>query len=162
MGIRFFIKNDHAWMGYQLILSNLKFVDAQFLVIVYNDTSCHVTLGDFQRWTQWKNIIWRNKLDIWWESKDYSMCQIVQNNRVLQENKARQIFWKTNNSYPLIRTLACTYQGIRNVRFSENFMCFVFFVTPVLRFALLSFYLRFLHCLFLRPPGWGIGKLLIN
>ena len=47
-------------MGYQLILSNLKFVDAQFLVIVYNDTSCHVTLGDFQRWTQGKDIIWRN------------------------------------------------------------------------------------------------------
>ena len=60
-------------------------------------------------------------LDIWWENKDYSMCQIVQNNRVLQENKARQIFRKTNNSYPLIRTLACTYQGIRNVRFSETF-----------------------------------------
>ena len=60
-------------------------------------------------------------LDIWWENKDYSMCHIVQNKRVLQENKARQIFRKTNNSYPLIRTLACTYQGIRNVRFSETF-----------------------------------------
>ena len=101
-------------------------------------------------------------LDIWWENKDYSMCQIVQNKRVLLENKARQIFRKTNNSYPLIRTLACTYQGIRNVRFSENLMCFVFLVTPVLRFALLSFYLRFLHCLFLRPHELGIGKLLIS
>ena len=46
--------------------------------------------------------------------------------RVLQENKARQIFRKTNVSYLLIRTRACVYQGIRNVRFSENLSCFVF------------------------------------
>ena len=46
--------------------------------------------------------------------------------RVFQENKARQIFRKTNISYPLIRTPACAYQGVRNVRFSENFARFVF------------------------------------
>ena len=39
--------------------------------------------------------------------------------RVLQENQARQIFCKTNISYP-------PYQGVRNVRFSENLACFVF------------------------------------
>ena len=40
-----------------------------------------------------------------------------------------QIFQKTNNSYPLIRTRTCAYQGVltcayqrvRNVNFSENF-----------------------------------------
>ena len=40
--------------------------------------------------------------------------------------KARQIFWKTNISYPLIRTRMCAYQGVRNVHFSENFACFFF------------------------------------
>ena len=37
--------------------------------------------------------------------------------RVFQENKARQIFRKTNVSY---------IQGVRNVRFSENLACFAF------------------------------------
>ena len=32
----------------------------------------------------------------------------------------RKIFRKTNISYPLIRTPSCTYQGVRNVSFSEN------------------------------------------
>ena len=38
--------------------------------------------------------------------------------QVLQENKARQIFQKTNISHPLIRT--------NRVRFSENLARFVF------------------------------------
>ena len=43
---------------------------------------------------------------------------------MFQENKTRQIFRKMNISYPLIRTR--TYQGVRNVRFSENLAWFVF------------------------------------
>ena len=31
-----------------------------------------------------------------------------------------QIFQKTNISDPLIRTLTCAYQGVRNISFSEN------------------------------------------
>ena len=38
---------------------------------------------------------------------------------LLQENRARQIFRKTNISYPLIRTLTCAYHVGRNIRFSE-------------------------------------------
>ena len=45
--------------------------------------------------------------------------------RVFQENKARQIFRKTNISDPLVRTRTCAYQGVRNVHFSENLTCFV-------------------------------------
>ena len=45
---------------------------------------------------------------------------------VLQENKARQIFQKTNISYTLIRIHTTAYLGVRNVRFSENLACFVF------------------------------------
>ena len=63
--------------------------------------------------------------------------------RVFQENKARQIFRKTNISYPLIRTRTSAYQGVRNVRFSKNSACFRFLETPVLRFALLPYYRRF-------------------
>ena len=50
--------------------------------------------------------------------------------RVFQEDKPRQIFRKTNISYPLIRTRTCTYQGVRNVCFSENLACFVFLKHP--------------------------------
>ena len=56
--------------------------------------------------------------------------------RVFPENKARQIFRKKNISYPLIRASTCTYQRVRNVRFSENLTCFVFLKQP---FSDLSF-----------------------
>ena len=46
--------------------------------------------------------------------------------RVLQEHKARQTVPNTNISSPLIRTRTCAYQGVRNVRFSGNWACFVF------------------------------------
>ena len=46
--------------------------------------------------------------------------------RLLQKNKAHQIFRLTNISYPLIRIRTCAYQGVRNVRFSKNLVCFVF------------------------------------
>ena len=48
---------------------------------------------------------------------------------VFQENKARQIFRKTNISYPLVRKRTCTYQGV-NVRFSGNLAYFVFLKHP--------------------------------
>ena len=41
--------------------------------------------------------------------------------KVLQEDKAHQIFRKTNILYPLIPTRAYAYQGVRNI-------CFSFFV----------------------------------
>ena len=37
--------------------------------------------------------------------------------QVFQENKARQIFERTNVSYPLIRTRLCAYQWVRNACF---------------------------------------------
>ena len=54
-----------------------------------------------------------------YETFDLNKAQGRISKRVLQENKAGQIFWKTNISYPLIRTRACAYayQGIKNVRF---------------------------------------------
>ena len=52
--------------------------------------------------------------------------------RVLHRNKACQIFWKTITSYPppLICTYTCAYQGVRNIHFSGNFVCFVFLKHP--------------------------------
>ena len=40
----------------------------------------------------------------------------------LEENKARQIYRKMNISYPMIRTRACVYQGVRNSCFTENWV----------------------------------------
>ena len=58
----------------------------------------------------------------------------------LEESKARQIFRKTNISYPQIRTSGgkkCSLFGIFGV------LCFL--VTSVLRFALLPYYRRFIE-----------------
>ena len=73
--------------------------------------------------------------------------------QVFQENKARQIFGKTNISYRLIRsppfglnTERCgcgrAYQRVKNVRFLENLACFVFLKHQFWDFALLSYYRR--------------------
>ena len=75
---------------------------------------------------------------------------------VFQENKACQIFWKTNISYPLICTRRfallqslkdpfCAYQGVRNICFFGKFGVLSFLETPVLRFALLPYYRRFIE-----------------
>ena len=48
-------------------------------------------------------------------------------NRVVQENKSRQIFRKMKISYLLIRTRTCPYQGVRNIRLLA---CFVFLWHP--------------------------------
>ena len=62
--------------------------------------------------------------------------------RVFQENKTRQIFRKTNISYPLIRTRTCVYQGEGNVCFGGKFGVLCFLETPVLRLTLLPYYRR--------------------
>ena len=58
--------------------------------------------------------------------------------RGFRENKARQIFRKTNISCPLIST--CADHGVRNIRFSKNFGGLCFLETSVLRFARLPYY----------------------
>ena len=50
-----------------------------------------------------------------------------------QENKAHQIFRKRNITY----ARKCAYQGVTNVRFSEDLACFVFLLPP---FGDLPFY----------------------
>ena len=65
--------------------------------------------------------------------------------RVFKEIKARQIFRKTNISYSLIRTRMCSYQGIRNVRFSGTWR------------ALFSLKTRFeIHPFALRPTKFQL------
>ena len=64
--------------------------------------------------------------------------------RVFQENKVRQIFWKVNISYPLIRTRTRVYQGGKKCSFFGKFDGLCFLERPVSRFALLLFYRRFL------------------
>ena len=55
-----------------------------------------------------------------------------------QENKALQIFRKTNILPLDSHTYPCVHQGVRNVHFSKNFVCLVFLL---LRFWDLPFYL---------------------
>ena len=67
--------------------------------------------------------------------------------RVFQENVARQIFRKTNISYPLrgFRCKGISYvcvSGGKKCSLFEKFNALCFFVTPVLKFALLDFYRR--------------------
>ena len=68
--------------------------------------------------------------------------------RVFQENKARQIFQKTNISYPLIRTCV---SGGKKCSFFGKFDLLCFLETPVLRFALLPYYRRICSSLFWFP-----------
>ena len=61
--------------------------------------------------------------------------------RVFQENKARQIFRKTNISYPMIRT--GTYVGVSGAKKCSllgKFGVLCFLETPVSRFALSPYY----------------------
>ena len=57
---------------------------------------------------------------------------------MLQENKARQIFWKRTS---LNLLLPLPYQEVRNVRFSENVTC-LFSCNTHLRFVLLPYHRR--------------------
>ena len=83
----------------------------------------------------WKSLIVGNKA----KGKFQSRCH--------KENKAGQIFPKTNISYPLIRTRTCTYQEVRKFRFTGKLGLLCFLVTPVLKFTLLSYYHRYTrHC----------------
>ena len=50
--------------------------------------------------------------------------------RMFQKNKACQVFRKTNFSYPLIRTRACSYQGVRNVCFQKIWPALFFLKHP--------------------------------
>ena len=83
-----------------------------------------------------KNFLWQNQRNKFVQQgkqrekqQPYSHSQFVGNKakgriskQVLQENKACQIFPKTNIFFPWY----AHYQGVRNVRFWENLACFVF------------------------------------
>ena len=45
---------------------------------------------------------------------------------MVSRKQSRIKFLKNEYFLPLIRTCTCAYQWVRNVRFSENLMCFVF------------------------------------
>ena len=60
--------------------------------------------------------------------------------RVFQENKARQIFRETNISYTLISTVWVS--GCKKCSFFGKFDVLCFLETPILRFALFTYYRR--------------------
>ena len=61
--------------------------------------------------------------------------------RVLHKNKATLKFPKNQDFF---RGYKCVYHWVRNLGFSEILMLLCFYVTPVLRFALLPHYRRIL------------------
>ena len=66
-------------------------------------------------------------------------------NEYCKKTKACQILWKTNISYPLIRTDACAYQGVRNTFFFGKLGVLCFLVTPALIVALLPYYRQIIN-----------------
>ena len=62
---------------------------------------------------------------------------------LFQENKAHQVFQKTNISYPLIRTHVYVSGGKKCSFFGKFGVLFFLLETPVLKFALLRYYQRF-------------------
>ena len=60
----------------------------------------------------------RNSSVIWQKSKSQ--------NGYFKKTKHTKFSEKTNISYSQIRARTCAYQAVRNVRFLENFACFVF------------------------------------
>ena len=85
---------------------------------------CFVCLFFFHSARGWIKIL-QNKLEIVGNKAKGRIWK-----RVFQENKARQIFRKTNISYPLMRTRTFVHQGVRNVCFSENLAWFIFLRHP--------------------------------
>ena len=62
--------------------------------------------------------------------------------RVLQENKVCEIFGEMNISYPLIHKRTCAYQGVSNVRFPENLVCFVFLIESFMDYFCMGLMLK--------------------
>ena len=70
-----------------------------------------------------------------------SSLQVIVSSVIRQKGKSQSecfkktkhvtFFQKRTFSNPLICTRSCVYQGVRNVRFSENLTCFVFLKHPL-------------------------------
>ena len=75
--------------------------------------------------------------------------------RVFQENKASQIFQKTNISYPDTKTYVCVSGG-NKCSFFDKFDVLCFLGTPVLRLALLPYYQRISDHIEPSPPAFTI------
>ena len=61
-------------------------------------------------------------------SKDKREVPIV--NGSLNNGRIDERVYTKKFSWSVIRSCTCAYQGVRNVRFSENLACFVFLIPP--------------------------------
>ena len=98
-------------------------------LLYYNQFFLHETIFKwdlFARFLGWYQLLIRPLTIYSWSHNVGSKARGKTSKQALQGNKAGQIFQETNISYPLICTRTCSYQGLRNVRFSENLVCFVF------------------------------------
>ena len=92
--------------GFWMVWRCCVILDAEDAVFKINGKKRHLEESDFHH-------CYGNYSILFWKLLDHSYGII--------HLLSSQNFPKTNISYPLIRTRRCVYQGVRNVRFSENF-----------------------------------------
>ena len=75
---------------------------------------------------KWRHMSWKSERKIPFQRQVYDVIKCKGGILNIEMGSCiycvRKIFRNTNNSYPLIRTLLCAYQGVRNVSLSENFV----------------------------------------
>ena len=112
-------------------------------------------------------IIWRKFIKAGRFSSRVKVFNVVNktkgrmSKRVFQESKALQIFWKTNISYPLIRTRTCVSRKESTPNFPKKrtfLNPFCILETPVLRFVLLPYYPRYMGNTVPAMPGSHIEQ----
>ena len=75
-------------------------------------------------------LLYKCNIGLIWVKFKFVIFVILFQNGGNKKTKHAKFAEKTNISYPLIHTLMCPYQGVRNVPFLENFECFVFLLPP--------------------------------
>ena len=74
-GVRFFWKNNRNWMDYRLALPDLKIINLQFLLIVDNDVSCHVTWEISRDNPRAKNVFGR--VNVWYPLRKQRLLNLL-------------------------------------------------------------------------------------
>ena len=75
---------------------------------------------------KWRHTSWKSERKIPFQRQVYDVIKCKGGILNIEMGSCiycvRKIFRNTNISYPLIRTLSCAYQEVRNVSLSENFV----------------------------------------
>ena len=107
---------------YQSAISILYFsLHHHFFLLKTTDFSASLLSGSSSLNLKVFKAVWLNNKGLYLRWRTRKLFRAVSFDKGSFIQYARKIFWKTNISYPLIHTCTCVYQGVRNVRFWENF-----------------------------------------